>query len=117
MPDPCGHTTVSEAIDYARNPPIFWHSSPAGALDRPRNVPDQLLRACADKGGVIGLSGFGPFLGDGDPVGNLVMQLRCAIDLVGPAHVGLGLDYVFDRPNRRMGQCQIGRQATRPDDQ
>jgi membrane dipeptidase len=93
-----GARTVAEALDYARNPPIFSHSNPAGDNAHPRNVSDALISACAAKGGVVGLSGIGPFLGTStDLVQRLLRQLRHVIDLVGPAHVGLGLDYVFDR--------------------
>jgi membrane dipeptidase len=93
-----GPRTVADALDYARNPPIFSHSNPAGDHLHPRNVSDDLLLACARKGGVIGLSGVGPFLGtNSDLVGRYLRQLRYLIDLVGPAHVGLGLDYVFDQ--------------------
>lgn len=93
-----GARTVAEALEYARLPVIFSHSNPAGEFAHPRNVSDGLMRACAARGGVIGLSGFGPLLGGGrDLVDCLVKQLHYVIDLVGAAHVGLGLDYVFDR--------------------
>jgi membrane dipeptidase len=93
-----GARSAAEALDYARNPPIFSHSNPGGDTPHPRNVGDELMRACARKGGVIGLSGIGVFLGaSADLVPSLLRQLRYSIDLVGPEHVGLGLDYVFDR--------------------
>jgi membrane dipeptidase len=92
-----GYRTALEAIEYARNPCIFSHSNPYAKFDHPRNVSDELIRACAKKGGVMGLNGFGPFLGgDGAVVATLLEHLRYVIDLVGPEHVGLGLDYVFD---------------------
>lgn len=93
-----GARTAAEALEYARNPAIFSHSNPAGDAPHSRNISDDLIRACARKGGVIGLSGIGLFLGAGSNlVGRLLRQLRYVIDLVGPGHVGLGLDYVFDR--------------------
>lgn len=93
-----GVRTAVEALDYARNPAILSHSNPYGDAAHPRNVSDEVIRACALKGGVIGLSGIGPFLGTNlDLVERLSRQLRYVIDLVGPEHVGLGLDYVFDR--------------------
>ena len=102
-----GQRTAVEALEYSKNPVIFSHANPYGDTPHPRNVSDRLLLACAHKGGVIGLSGIGPFLGvsstSGEPmlsgqlVNRLLSQLRYVIDLVGPAHVGLGLDYVFDR--------------------
>ncbi len=93
-----GARTAAEALDYSRNPVIFSHSNPYGDTAHPRNVTDALMRACAAKGGVIGLSGIGPLLGSsGDPVACLMRQLRYSIDLVGADHVALGLDFVFDR--------------------
>ena len=92
-----GARTAAEAIEYSRNPPIFSHSNPYGDFPHARNISDDLMRACARKGGVIGLSGFGPFLGTQvNLTHRLLRQLRYAVDLVGCDHVGLGLDYVFD---------------------
>lgn len=92
-----GARTVAEALDYCRHPAIFSHSNPYGDTCHGRNISDDLMRACAKKGGVVGLSGIGPFLGaNTDLVQPLLRQLRYVIDLIGPRHVGLGLDYVFD---------------------
>jgi membrane dipeptidase len=93
-----GSRTATEALEYARQPAIFSHSNPYGDTPHARNISDDLMRTCARKGGVIGLSGIGPFLGANDSlVEHLLRQLRYVIDLVGAEHVGLGLDYVFDR--------------------
>lgn len=92
-----GARTAAEALDYTRNPVIFSHSNPYGDVPHARNISDDLMRACARKGGVVGLNGFGTFLGnEEDLIASLLRQLRYAVDLVGAAHVGLGLDYVFD---------------------
>jgi membrane dipeptidase len=92
-----GSRTVRDAIEHVRHPPIFSHSNPSGFHSHPRNVSDELIKACAAKGGVFGLSGIGKFFGAGpEPVGKLVEQIRYVSDLVGPDHVGLGLDFVFD---------------------
>ena len=93
-----GAKTASEAREYSRNPVIFSHSNPYGDAPRQRNISDELIRACARKGGVVGLSGIGSFLGAStELVARLLRQLRYVIDLVGTDHVGLSLDYVFDR--------------------
>ena len=93
-----GSRTAAEAMEYARNPLIFSHSNPYADTPHPRNIPDDLMRACARKGGVVGLSGIGPFLGSSaNLIERLLQQLHYAIDLIGAEHVGLGLDYVFDR--------------------
>jgi membrane dipeptidase len=94
----CGARTAAEALDYSRHPVIFSHSNPYSDTAHPRNIADELMRTCARKGGVIGLSGLGPFVGAQTRlVDKLLRQLCYVIDLVGPEHVGLGLDYVFDR--------------------
>ena len=93
-----GARTAAEALDYARKPVIFSHSNPNGETPQPRNISDDLIRACARKGGVVGLSGIGAFLGATERlIDKLLRQLRYVIDLVGPDHVGLSLDYAFDR--------------------
>jgi membrane dipeptidase len=93
-----GARTAAEALDYARQPVIFSHSNPHGETAQPRNISDALIRACARKGGVVGLSGIGLFLGANTRLADkLLRQLRYVIDLVGASHVGLSLDYAFDR--------------------
>lgn len=93
-----GARTAAEALDYARNPVIFSHSNAYGVTPNPRNISDELMCACARKGGVVGLNGFGSFLGVNDHfVEALLHHARYMIDLIGPEHVGIGLDYVFDQ--------------------
>jgi membrane dipeptidase len=66
--------------------------------DHPRNIPDDLIQACARGGGVVGVNGFGLFLGafDDNSTETLVRHIDYLTSLVGAEHVGLGLDYVFD---------------------
>lgn len=93
-----GARTVADALEYGRKPMIFSHSNAHAVAPHPRNIEDDFIRRCARKGGVIGLNGFGLFLGtQANLVEALLRQARHVIDLVGPEHVGLGLDYVFDQ--------------------
>lgn len=92
-----GERTVKDALAYATKPPIFSHSNPRGEYSHTRNISDDIIRTCAAKGGVVGLSGIGLFLGGRtNLVERLLEQIYYVIDLVGPEHVGLGMDYVFD---------------------
>lgn len=97
----CTHTgvrTVREAMEYMQQPVIFSHSNPRAVHDHPRNITDDLIRACAATGGVINVDGIGLFLGDNDnSTETYVRHVRYVADLVGPQHVGMGLDYVFDQ--------------------
>jgi membrane dipeptidase len=93
-----GARTAGEAIEYARNPTIFSHSNPYTSFAHPRNISDSVMRSCASKGGVIGISGIGPYLGaKGNLIEVLLKHVLHTVDCVGAAHVGLGLDYVFDQ--------------------
>lgn len=86
-----------EALAIARKPMILSHSNPRALCDHPRNISDDLARACAARGGVIGVNGLQLFLGTGEPMEELVLKhIFYLVDLVGPRHVGLGLDFVFD---------------------
>jgi membrane dipeptidase len=97
----CSHTgyrTAREAMEYCKNPVIFSHSNPRALKDHARNIPDDLMRACARTGGVVNLSGIGLFLGDNDNSTEILLRhIDYVAGLIGPAHVGLGLDYVFDQ--------------------
>jgi membrane dipeptidase len=65
--------------------------------DHPRNLPDDLIRACAAPGDAININGIGIILGHNDNTTEAyVRHVRYVADLVGPQHVGIGLDYVFD---------------------
>ncbi|HKY89932.1 MAG TPA: membrane dipeptidase [Nevskiaceae bacterium] len=93
-----GARTVREAMEYLDQPVIFSHSNPRAVHDHPRNIGDDLIRACAATGGVVNVSGIGLFLGDNDDrTETYVRHVRHVADLVGHRHVGIGLDYVFDR--------------------
>ena len=78
-------------------PVVFSHSNPASVWQHQRNITDEQIKACAAKGGVIGLNGLAIFVGDNDTSSEAMLRhLFRLIDLAGPAHVGLGFDYTPD---------------------
>lgn len=92
-----GERSVKEAVALSTRPPIASHSNPRGAgADIPRNVDDELVRAIADKGGVIGLSPFPTMLWKGGnerpTVEDFLDAMEYVIRLVGIDHVGVGTD-------------------------
>ena len=97
----CSHTgyrTAREAIDHSPRPVVFSHSNPRALCDHPRNVPDDLIRACAARGGVIGINGVGLFLGANDTsAATFARHVLYVAELVGCEHVGIGLDFLHDR--------------------
>ena len=94
-----GYKSAIEAIEYSTNPVIFSHSNARAVFDHPRNINDDLIKACAASGGVINVNGLGAFLGEknDNSTDTFVRHLDYIAELVGPEHVGLGLDYVYDQ--------------------
>ena len=92
-----GHRTVRDVFAMASRPVIFSHSNPSALHAHGRNIPDDLIHACANTGGVVGINGIGNFLGNNDNSSEtFARHVDYVVQLVGPQHVALGLDYVFD---------------------
>lgn len=105
----CSRQTTFDLFEASTAPVIFSHSVPAAIKRHPRNIDDDQIRACAATGGVIGINGVGIFLGENDASTEaLVKAVDHAVQLVGPEHVGLGLDYVFDREELRSFVAAAG---------
>jgi membrane dipeptidase len=91
-----GYRSTMEAMEISEAPVIFSHSNPYGLKEHPRNIRDDQIKACAKTGGVIGINGIGFFLRDNDvSAENFVRHIEYMAELVGPHHVGIGLDFVY----------------------
>lgn len=92
-----GHRTTLDAMALATRPCVFTHSMVDAVHPHFRNLKDDQIRACARTGGVIGMSGSGEYMGDlGCSNAAILRHIDYIADLVGPQHIGLGLDLVFD---------------------
>lgn len=97
-----GHRSAIEILNRATQPVIFSHSNPRAVWEHARNIDDDLMRACARTGGLIGINGVGIFLGDNDSSAETIVQhIDYTVNLLGIEHVGIGLDYVFDQEEVR----------------
>jgi membrane dipeptidase len=96
----CAHTgyrTAMETIEASASPVIVSHTNAQALCPHPRCVRDDQIDACAAKGGVLGITGLSAFLGGaGATPARLVDHIDHVADRVGPEHVGLGLDTVYD---------------------
>ena len=94
-----GYRTSMDALEASQKPVIISHSNPAGLFEHSRNVPDDMIMACAGTGGVVGVVGFASVISGEKELKTegLVDHIEYCIDLVGDQHVGLGLDYVYDQ--------------------
>ncbi len=96
----CSHTgykTSMEAFECSKAPVIFSHANTRAVWDHERNITDDQIDACARTGGVIGANGIGLFLGRNDASTDLLLRhIDHLVQRAGPAHVGIGLDWVYD---------------------
>ncbi|MBT5435754.1 MAG: membrane dipeptidase [Alphaproteobacteria bacterium] len=96
----CSHNayrTTMEAMEISVDPVIFSHSNSRELCDHERNIWDDQILACAATGGVVGVNGIHWFLDEMNPgIEAFVRHIDYMVQKIGPAHVGLGIDYVFD---------------------
>ncbi len=109
-----GRQASLEAIELSTDPVIFSHSNPRAVHENPRNVSDEQMRACASKGGVIGLASFSAFVGDTShgrhpSLDDYLRQMDHALELVGPDHLGIGTDIFFDPTDGVWWRAVTGR--------
>jgi membrane dipeptidase len=79
----------------SERPAIFSHSGAHNVCPHIRNIHDDQIRACADRGGVVGIVGIGAFLGDPEAgTESMFRHLDYIAELVGAQHVGIGTDFV-----------------------
>ena len=90
----CGDRTTAEAIERSRKPCAITHAGCRAVYPSGRNKPDELLRALADKGGVIGIFNMSVWLTDKPTVGleELLVHVDHAVKVAGVDHVGFGSD-------------------------
>lgn len=95
-----GDKTSADVIEAAKGPVCISHILPRALHDVKRNKPDELFTACAEKGGLIGISLFAPGLKAGNEatVEDVLDAMEYVIELVGEDHVGIGTDFSLDRP-------------------
>lgn len=100
-----------DAIECSTHPVIVSHGNVWALNQHPRCCKDEQIRAIANKNGVVGLTGLNIFTGDDSACAEgYVRQIDYIVQLVGPAHVGFGFDYVHDLPTlARSAQAQAAK--------
>lgn len=90
----CGDATTMDAISISKDPIVFSHSCARAINENARNKNDGLIKALAEKGGVIGISVLPMFLTSrSSPTWNdWLDHVDHVVDLAGVNHVGIGTD-------------------------
>jgi len=92
-----GTKSSMEIIEVSRDPVVFDHSSVKALCDHPRNITNDQIKACAEKGGVIGLCPLSWFLSSEKGPRELAVidyidHIDYVVELVGVDHAGIRLD-------------------------
>ena len=89
-----GYRTTSEAIAASKKPVLVSHSGCASIYAHPRNKPDEVMKALADKGGYFGVY-LMPYL-VASPTAptreHVINHVLGALNVCGADHVGIGSD-------------------------
>jgi membrane dipeptidase len=90
-----GERTTRDAIAHSRTPVVCSHGNPRAVHPSARNLTDDLIRAIAGNGGLVGAVGFPGFVSTSQrpSLDQFIDHIAYLADLVGVRHVALGLDY------------------------
>ncbi|WP_134700660.1 dipeptidase [Ammoniphilus sp. YIM 78166] len=95
----CGDQTSLDAIEASEKPVLITHAGARKLWNTPRMKPDEILEACAEKGGVIGiLAAPNTTLTKSRPdhtIESVMEHFEYIVNLVGIDHVGFGPDTFF----------------------
>lgn len=83
-----------DIMEVSNDPVVASHSNSRDICAHPRNMTDDMIKALAERGGVIDMNFAPDFVHKTKPsVETLVDHIDHIVDLVGPEHVGLGSDF------------------------
>ncbi len=105
-----GNRTCRDAIEASAVPVSITHSNPTWFFDTPRNKPDDVVRALADRGGVIGCCLYPNVLGgERTTRAQFCDMIARLVDEVGPGHVAVGSDCTQNWSESFVGWLRNGR--------
>jgi membrane dipeptidase len=91
-----GHRSQLDMIELSSAPVVCTHHGVHAIYPHIRNLTDDVIRGCAARNGVVGITGAGYYLG-GMPTPELLFRhIDHVVQMVGAEHVGLGLDWTAD---------------------
>ena len=93
-----------DVLKYSTRPVVATHSCCRALTNHPRNMTDDMIRALAEKGGVIQINFYPLFLDESFPEADMLTAPRPSykmivdhidhvVELVGIDHVGIGTDF------------------------
>ncbi|RDW13810.1 dipeptidase [Paracoccus thiocyanatus] len=83
---------VRDVLAIPGTRPILSHTGIRSHCPSPRNLDDALLKAIAERGGLVGIGYWGDVV-CGDTPADIARAIRAAVALLGEDHVSLGSDF------------------------
>jgi len=106
-----GNKTTLDAIEWSQKPVAITHANPASVFAHKRNKSDAIIKALAEKGGVIGCAAYRnitPVAACDDVVSWAEMVAR-TVEIAGIDHVGLGTDFSHHSSQAYLDWMRAGR--------
>lgn len=91
-----GDKTIKDVLELSKAPIIASHSSARALCNHPRNLPDELIRGIAEKGGVVQVCLYSGFLNEESnkaTIKDAADHIDYIAKLAGISHVGIGSDF------------------------
>lgn len=89
--------TAMDSAEYSKDPIILSHTNARELCNNARNAPDELIKAVAEKNGVVGVTPVPGYVSEGPnpSLGDLLGHVDYISDLVGSKHIGFGWDHTL----------------------
>lgn len=105
-----GETTSLDVLQASTRPVAITHANPRWFHLHPRNKSDELLKALAEQGGVLGLCLYPHMLGGAHVTLRQFCELAArTVEFMGIEHVGLGSDLAQGWPEDYLTWMRMGR--------
>lgn len=100
-----------EAIDLSSRPICISHANPTFAYQALRNKSDQVIKALAKRGGLLGFSLYPFHLPNGSQcsLNDFCQMVARTADMVGVEHLGIGSDLCLNQPQAVLEWMRNGR--------
>ena len=103
-----GQKTMWGAIEHSTQPVLITHANARALANLERNKTDDIIKAVAAKGGLIGASIYGPMCWDQNParkptIDDYIRHLEYLVEVAGIDHVSFGTDLATGANYQRMG--------------
>jgi len=99
-----GDRSGLDVVEASRHPVTATHANCHALCANVRNKSDALMDAMAAKGGVLGITYLPPLVllpGQTPGPTDVLRHIEYAVGRMGPAHVGIGSDFITDQPAER----------------